>query len=96
PCLRIETICASLNFDFFMKPPGWKDARKFYLPGVRDQGKLTDSQGVRSVFESLALHASRSKNNKLLIILVHPLPKWRLNMRKIFLGLLANFVASGF
>src|SRR5690606_29131226 len=41
PCLRIETIWVSLNFDFFMEPPGWKDARKLYFWGVRDQGELT-------------------------------------------------------
>src|SRR5690606_29550143 len=43
PCLRIETIWVSLNFDFFMEPPGWKDARKLYFWGVRDQGELTRS-----------------------------------------------------
>src|SRR5690606_24921106 len=43
PCLRIETIWVSLNFDFFMEPPGWKDARKLYFWGVRDQGELTQA-----------------------------------------------------
>ena len=31
PCLRIETIWDSLNLDFFMEPPGAKDARKLYF-----------------------------------------------------------------
>jgi len=39
--LRIETICASLNLDFFMEPPGCKDARKFYILCVRNQVELT-------------------------------------------------------
>src|SRR5690606_16171682 len=31
----------SVNRDFFMEPPGGKDARKFYLSGVYGEGKLT-------------------------------------------------------
>src|SRR5579885_792565 len=40
-CLRIETIWVSVNRDFFMEPPGCKDARKFYFQGVYGSGKLT-------------------------------------------------------
>ncbi|WP_404549478.1 hypothetical protein, partial [Dyella jejuensis] len=50
PCLRIETICASLNFDFFMEPPGGKDARKFYFLYVQELGELTQAQrGLRNL-----------------------------------------------
>ncbi|HET8637306.1 MAG TPA: hypothetical protein VFL96_10685, partial [Acidobacteriaceae bacterium] len=41
-CLRIETIWVSVNRDFFMEPPGCKDARKFYFQGVYGSGKLTE------------------------------------------------------
>jgi hypothetical protein len=46
--LRIETIWVSLNFDFFMEPPGSKDARKLYFSGVRNQGELTEPSPEQS------------------------------------------------
>jgi hypothetical protein len=38
----LPTIWVSVNRDFFMEPPGCKDARKFYFRGVYLLGKLTE------------------------------------------------------
>ncbi|RUL73058.1 hypothetical protein EKH80_15445, partial [Dyella choica] len=40
----------SLNLDFFMTPPGGKDARKFYFPHVQDLGELTEAPRQLSGF----------------------------------------------
>src|SRR5690606_39232709 len=45
-CLRIETIWVSVNFDFFMEPPGWEnmpESSTFVVSA--DQGSLRFRKG---------------------------------------------------
>src|SRR5690606_30446580 len=49
-CLRIETICVSMNRDFFMGTSWRKHARKFYFWGLYVEGKLT-VQGITRKIE---------------------------------------------
>src|SRR5690348_3156609 len=58
-CLRIETIWVSVNRDFFMEPPGYKDARKFCFQGVYGSGELTH-QGLREAAYAATAIMSRT------------------------------------
>src|SRR6185437_12841112 len=61
-CLRIETIWVSVNFDFFIKPPGWETMPESSTSVLStDQGSLrpdsASANQILAVFGQRAVHS---------------------------------------
>src|SRR5690606_32918736 len=59
-CLRIETIWVSVNFDFFMEPPGWEnmpESSTFVVSA--DQGSLRKALGYLGLSRRIASYMPR-------------------------------------
>src|SRR5690606_11173602 len=61
-CLRIETIWVSVNFDFFMEPPGWEnmpESSTFVVSA--DQGSLRCQHTAGAPDQADRTHAAQAQ-----------------------------------